>query len=85
MSRMIFLPTSKLLPGEEWSSPPGSKSTVSKVQRIGQSTFHTSFPSTLSLRLKAPLWPQVAQRYSRKAVGSAYASTTVVSRWQFSQ
>ena len=37
-------PTSYDEPGDEWSTPDGSKSTPSYAQRIGQSTFQTSLP-----------------------------------------
>src|SRR5579859_4283530 len=44
-------PTTKEEPGEEWSTPDGSKATPSYAQRIGQSTFQTSLPRVYSLSL----------------------------------
>lgn len=46
----ICPPTWKLEPGEEWSTPLGSKTTPSCAQRMGQSTFQTSLPRLNSLR-----------------------------------
>ncbi len=43
-------PTSNDEPGEEWSTPDGSKTTPSNAQRIGQSTFHASLPWVNRLR-----------------------------------
>src|SRR5262245_57032470 len=43
-SRTIWPPTTNDEPGDEWSTPDGSKTTPSYAQRIGQSTFHTSLP-----------------------------------------
>src|SRR5690348_2729971 len=43
-SSTISPPTWNDDPGDEWSTPEGSKSTPSYAQRIGQSTFHTSLP-----------------------------------------
>ena len=45
MSSTSECPTVNDEPGVAWSMPAGSKSTCSKAQRIGQSTFQTSFPS----------------------------------------
>ena len=47
-------PTVNDEPGVAWSIPAGSKSTCSKAQRIGQSTFHTSLPSNSVDRLVVP-------------------------------
>src|SRR6185369_2490055 len=49
-SRTMNPPTTKDDPGEEWSTPDGSKVTPSYAHRIGQSTFHTSLPLVNSLR-----------------------------------
>ena len=49
-SRTICPPTTNEEPGEEWSTPEGSKTTPSYAQRIGQSTFQTSLPRLNSLQ-----------------------------------
>lgn len=49
ISRTIWPPTTNDEPGEEWSTPLGSKITPSYAQRIGQSTFQTSLPRLNSL------------------------------------
>lgn len=51
-------PTEKEEPGLEWSLPPASKSTPSNAQRIGQSTFQTSFPPWSVLRSTVSVCPQ---------------------------
>src|SRR5512144_1235288 len=56
-SRTSWLPTVKLEPGEEWSTPDGSKSTPLKAQRIGQSTFQTSLPRLNSLSRTVSVCP----------------------------
>jgi hypothetical protein len=49
ISRTSCSPTVKLEPGDEWSTPAGSKVTRSYAQRIGQSTFQTSLPATSAI------------------------------------
>ena len=48
-------------PGEEWSTPDGSKTTPSYAQRIGQSTFQTSLPRLNSLSSTVSPCPQAVQ------------------------
>ena len=67
---MIWLPTTKDDPGEEWSTPDGSKTTPSYAQRIGQSTFHTSLPWFSSARRMVPACPH-AQVYRSSVVPSS--------------
>src|SRR5256885_3425771 len=57
-SRTIWLPTTYDEPGEEWSTPEGSKTTPSYAQRIGQSTFHTSLPRWWSASRTVSVCPQ---------------------------
>ena len=54
MSSTSECPTVNDEPGVAWSMPAGSKSTCSKAQRIGQSTFQTSLPSNSVERLVMP-------------------------------
>src|SRR3712207_6546642 len=49
ISATIWPPTTNEEPGDEWSTPDGSKCTPSYAHRIGQSTFHTSLPRLNSL------------------------------------
>src|SRR5262245_31181043 len=49
-SRTMNPPTTNEEPGEEWSTPDGSKWTPSYAHRIGQSTFQTSLPLVNSFR-----------------------------------
>src|SRR4051794_24893289 len=60
-SRTICPPTTNDEPGEEWSTPDGSKITPSYAQRIGQSTFQTSLPRLNSLSRTVSPKPQAVQ------------------------
>ena len=60
-SPTICPPTWKDEPGEEWSTPDGSKTTPSYAQRIGQSTFQTSLPRLNSLSRTVSEMPAAAQ------------------------
>ena len=57
-SETIWPPTTKDDPGDEWSTPDGSKTTPSYAHRIGQSTFHTSLPWWYSDRRTVSACPQ---------------------------
>src|SRR3954465_11925248 len=57
----IWPPTWNDEPGNEWSTPDGSKITPSYAQRIGQSTFHTSLPRLNSLSRTVSVWPSRVQ------------------------
>ncbi len=57
-SRTIWPPTTYEEPGEEWSTPLGSKTTPSYAQRIGQSTFQTSLPRSCSRSSTVSSCPQ---------------------------
>ncbi|MBD0688368.1 hypothetical protein BG452_00915 [Streptomyces sp. CBMA123] len=83
-SRTSCDPTVNDEPGEEWSTPPASKVTPSKAQRIGQSTFQTSFPLSVSDNAKPPSWLQ-SHRYRICVLASSKLMTTVESRSQTSQ
>jgi hypothetical protein len=63
-------------PGEEWSTPLGSKITPSYAQRIGQSTFQTSLPRLNSLSFTVSEKPQ-AQVYAISVDPSSYEVTVV--------
>src|SRR5215467_2475630 len=66
----ISPPTWNDEPGDEWSTPLGSKSTPSYAHRIGQSTFHTSLPLWWSRSRTVPRWP-----YAHVYVSSVVASS----------
>src|SRR5512138_3780955 len=68
--RTSWPPTWYEEPGEEWSTPDGSNSTPSYAHRIGQSTFHTSFPRLCSARRTVSLWPQTEHTYVSSVVSS---------------
>lgn len=61
MSRTICPPTTNDDPGEEWSTPLGSKITPSYAQRMGQSTFQTSLPRLNSLSRTVSPKPHAVQ------------------------
>src|SRR5579863_2465764 len=59
ISETSSAPTVKLEPGVEWSTPAGSNVTCSYAQRIGQSTFQTSFPATCAMGVGPTVAPHV--------------------------
>src|SRR5215831_18154524 len=79
ISVTICPPTTKDDPGEEWSTPDGSKTTPSYAHRMGQSTFHTSLPWWCSDSRTVSVCPQT-QVYESSVVASSYAVTVVMSR-----
>ena len=78
ISATICPPTTNDEPGDEWSTPDGSKCTPSYAQRIGQSTFQTSLPRLNSLSSTVSVKPS-AHSYVSAVVSSSYAVTVVVS------
>lgn len=62
----------------------GPKVTPSNAQRIGQSTFQTSFPPSVSASANPPPWPH-SHRYSMAVLASSKLVTVVESRPQISQ
>src|SRR3954469_453705 len=70
-SRTMHPPTTNDEPGEEWSTPDGSKMTPSYAHRIGQSTFQTSLPRLNSLSRTVSENPQALQVYDSSVVASS--------------
>jgi hypothetical protein len=81
----IWPPTWKEDPGDEWSTPLGSKTTPSYAHRIGQSTFQTSLPRLNSLSRTVSEKPQTSQVYVSSVLSSSYAVTVVRSFSQLPQ
>ncbi len=67
----ICPPTWKLDPGEEWSTPLGSKITPSYAQRMGQSTFQTSLPRLNSVSRTVSAKPHAVQVYASSVLSSS--------------